>query len=77
MDSRLLGYNNPIAWSGAMSPRGVHEVKLLSSAPYLLVNERYTGVIRCFDRRNMDASLFEVSRDSCTQQVGPLLETET
>ena len=69
MDSRVLGYPNPITWTSSLSPKGVHEVRLMSSVPYLLVNDRFTGTIRCLDRRNLEMSVYTVQRTSQTQQV--------
>ena len=69
LDARLLGYENPIAWSSDVAPRGVHEVRLMTSLPYLFVNERYSGNIKCFDRRNMSRQVYSVYRASQTQQV--------
>ena len=69
LDSRLLGYEDAVAWTTSLSPRGIHEVLLLNSQPYLLVNERYTGVIHCYDRRAMDSPMYSIQRISNTQQV--------
>lgn len=53
-----------------MSPRGIHEVRLMSTLPYVLVNDRFTGNIKCYDRRAMDNPVYTVFRTSQTQQVG-------
>ena len=67
LDSRCLNEEGLI-WSDTIGDRGIHEVSLKREG-MLLVNERYTGKIHCYDTRQLSDELFSVKYESGSQQV--------
>lgn len=67
LDSRCLNEEGLI-WSDRIGERGIHEVSLKREG-LLLVNERYTGKIHCYDMRQLNDEVFSVKYESGSQQV--------
>ena len=68
LDSRMGGEGSPL-WRQRVGSHGIHQVLFLQQSPGLIVNERFSGVISGWDRRNLSESVFQVSRVSDSQQV--------
>ena len=67
LDGRVLSKEGMI-WNEWIGDHGIQEVSLKCD-PLLLVNERYSGKIHCYDRRNLSDALFSVAYASGSNQV--------
>lgn len=69
LDRRLCGDGYPL-WQQRIGNYGIHQVSFLQQSPLLIINERFSGEISVWDRRNLSTNVFSVSRTSGSQQVG-------
>ena len=67
LDGRVLSKEGLI-WKSWIGDHGIHEVSLKRDG-LLLVNERYSGRIHCYDRRQLGVELFSVEYASGSNQV--------
>ena len=66
LDGRVLSKEGLI-WKSCIGDHGIHEVSLKRDG--LLVNERYSGRIHCYDRRQLGVELFSMEYASGSNQV--------